>query len=141
MLLQPDIRPVRTGIYRLTDPYRYVWKDRDIVHRITVFKGFEHDGASVPRIVWTLSGLRPDGLIRAAALVHDWLYVFKGKLPKGSYQHKEAGTDWMNVTETWTRKQADQMFRRLMKEAGVPAYRRWLAYRAVRLFGWWYWNT
>ena len=35
--------------------------------RILIPKGFVYDGASVPRLVWTLSGILPDGLIRAAA--------------------------------------------------------------------------
>ena len=54
-----------------------------------------------------------------AALVHDALYqlIRLGILPKGS------------------RKEADKLFRRLLKEDGMTFFRRWYFYRAVRWFG------
>src|SRR5690606_37335397 len=97
------------------------------LHRITVPAGFEHDGASVPRLLWTLSGAAPDGLHRAAALVHDFNYRHRGRLPRGSFQHYLPGPArispaglvvydwaWYDCGEPVTRAQADRLFLRMM---------------------------
>lgn len=125
--------------YELSHDYSYQWRDGSFHFRIFIPAGFKYDGASVPRIVWSLVGLRPDGLLRAAALVHDWIYEHKGVLPEGSYQIKSAG-QWINLDTQFARKDADKMFKKIMREAGVKRVRRRLAYRAVRLGGWLPWN-
>ena len=131
--------PVADRLYRLEEDYIYCWKIDSTKYRITIPAGFTYDGASVPRPVWTISGLTPDGLIRAAALVHDWLYQFKGDLPKGSHQFFHKNSEWRNVIGKWNRKDADRLFSRIMREAGVARTKRRRAYRAVRLFGWIAW--
>lgn len=123
MLEQPDARPVAGGRYRLMHDYTY----RSHSWQITVPRGFEWDGASVPRFLWSLSGIRPDGLQRAAALVHDYLYRYSGSV-EGSYT-------------TFTRKGADVLFRDMIREAGGSWWMAWKAYRAVRLFGWMAWRS
>ncbi len=127
---QPDIRPIKAGQYRLKSTYRLGY--RDVVFKI--HQGFIHDGASVPRLVWTISGLRPDGLLRAAALIHDALYQHCGKLPFG----------WVlptNVlTNTFTRAESDVIFREIMKLAGVGWWKRKVAYAGVRAGGWASWR-
>ena len=134
--------PIADRLYRLVETYVYEWEKSvpgtELVHeyRITVPKGYVYDGASVPRIVWTVSGLTPDGLIRAAALVHDWIYDHKGHLPEGSQQYKDADGQWPTLHVTWNRKAADRIFGRIMREAEVSKLKRRAAYRAVRLFGW-----
>lgn len=92
------------------------WRGRTI----HVPAGFEHDGASVPRVVWTLSGLVPDGLIRAAALAHD--YVYRGNV------------------RSLTRRQADAMLHDLMVEAGISRWRAYVAWAGVRVGGWAAWK-
>ena len=77
-MMQPVNIPVLLGSgeegYKLVETYSYSWTMPDRLRRaITIPKGFTYDGASVPRLVWTLSGITPDGLIRAAALVHDFI--------------------------------------------------------------------
>lgn len=125
MLVQPDIRPIAWRRYRLAEDWSVEW-DGETFH---VPEGFEHDGASVPRPAWSLSGLRPDGLLRAAALLHDVFYGCGGELPPG----------W-GPDRLFTRKEADRAFYALMIEAGVPRWRAWVAYRAVRLGGRWSWQ-
>lgn len=138
MLKQPDILPISEDDYLLDEDYIYEWDIQGVPQRIIVPKGFIYDGASVPQIFWGL-GLRPDGLIRAAALVHDWIYNFDGDLPKGSYQYLQ-DNEWKPVIGRWKREDADRLFGRMMKEAGLPGWKRWLAYRAVRWFGSTYWS-
>lgn len=140
VMKQPNITPVRvSGIeaYQLVENYRYAWTlaSDGILREITVPRSLVYDGASAPRIVWTLSGILPDGLIRAAALVHDFLYIHAGKLPRGCYGCLKDGV-WVDLYgAVWSRKDADRMFARLMREAGVSKTQRRLAYTAVRLFG------
>lgn len=129
----------RWRAYELAEDYSYQWKKHDKHFRIFIKAGFKYDGASVPRFVWSITGIRPDGLIRAAALIHDWIYVYEGDLPAGSYQIL-VDDKWVNLDGKWTRKNADRIFARIMREAGVKKIRRRAAYRAVRLGGWIAWR-
>ena len=134
-MLQPDLRPIGKGKYKLQDEWTYTWTKYDITRRIVIPKYFECDGASVPRLLWTFTGITPDGLIRSAATLHDFIYRYGGKLPKGSYQQLTLDK-WIPLDDIWTRKNADRLFARVMREAGVSKSKRRLAYRGVRLFGW-----
>ncbi len=86
-------------------------------------EGFKYDGASTPRILWWV--LPRDGVHRAAALIHDYLYVFEGDMPDG---------------QTFTRKQADALFYKMLKDYGVASWRAAVAYRAVRIAGYFFWK-
>lgn len=93
----------------------------DLVYRgsrdtFTVAAGFVFDFASIPRLVtWLVPKL---GKYNKAAAVHDWLYV----------------------TQPVTRKDADGIFLRIMREESVAWWRRHLMHFAVRIGGWLYWN-
>jgi Protein of unknown function (DUF1353) len=92
----------------------------------TVPAGFRTDFASVPRVVvWLIPRL---GRYTLAAVLHDWL-VTEG-LRTGAVSPRDA----------------DGLFRRVMREQGVPIVRRWLMWTGVRLGaltdparrrGWW----
>lgn len=131
-----DGRPLglpRDRTYMLAHDYSYEWEKNGTPYRINIKAGFIYDGASVPRAAWSIAGLRPDGLLRAAATIHDFLYEHKGNLPKGSFQEwDEELIAWVEVKRTWTRKASDKMFGRLMREANVSRRRRRMAYLAVR---------
>ena len=74
--------------------------------------GFETDFASVPRVfVWLLPR---SGRYTKAAILHDWL---SARVREG----------------TFDRADADGLFRRSMRELGVPFVRRWLMWAAVRV--------
>ena len=107
---QPDIAPLPEGLYCLRSNYIY----EDSHNYIFIKKGFIHDGASAPRIAWTLSGLTPDGVIRAAALVHDYLY---------------------RCRKDYSKARADELFLTIMQRSGVTGRRRRLAYWGVKFFG------
>ncbi len=123
---QPDLEPVSDRLYRLRSTYLYLNNDGFFLR---IKKGYTSDGASVPRLVWTLTGITPDGLHRAAALIHDYIYDHAGRLPPQSCSKL-----------SWTRKEADQIFLRIMREAGVSSFKSAIAYRAVRAFGWTGWK-
>lgn len=124
--VQPDVRPLTATQYISTKNYIVVFRTPDRFIRVIVPKGFVSDGASVPRLAWTISGLRPDGLIRAAALVHDYLYKKNGACQDGFVGH--------STQFKVTRAQADMMFKMLMEAAGMSKYRVFLAYSSVRMF-------
>lgn len=98
----------------------FCWLSRTGVPSITVHKGYETDGASIPRFFWRLIG-GPFGQYREAAVVHDWLYS----------EHQ---------AHTFTRKQADAWFYEIMGELGVKQWRRWCMWRGVRAGGWLPWR-
>ncbi|MEJ7567717.1 MAG: DUF1353 domain-containing protein [Gaiellaceae bacterium] len=105
--------------WRLEADYEY----RDGATTIAVPSGFRFDLSSVPRLFWPL--IAPFELSIAAPLVHDFLYRHAGRPPDGS----------VAPPRTYTRAEVDQMFRAIMEAEAVPAWRRILAYLAVRSFG------
>ncbi len=109
--------------WRLEEPYSYQHGE----NLISIPAGFEFDLASIPRAIWWLAA--PFELSIAAPLLHDYLYRYGGKPPKGV----------ITPPREYTRKEADLLFREVMKEEGVAAWRRVPAYHAVRWFavgGW-----
>jgi len=88
---------------------------------ITIPAGYRFDLASVPRWAWRL--VAPFELSLVAPLVHDVLYEQLGR------------ADMDSDAPALTRKQVDQVFLHLMEREGIPAFRRRLAYRAVRMGG------
>ena len=144
----PHIIPIDKRNYRLDENYRYKWLrdiyinnefNKDVKNRINIPEGYIFDGASVPRWLWSISGIRPDGKQRTAALIHDWIYVHKGLLPTGSQEYQDKQGKWKIFQGKWTRKDADKIFAKILKESGMPkSKRRWM-YRAVHWFGWTKW--
>lgn len=78
---------------------------------IHVPKGFKTNFASSPRPLWWL--VPPMGKYGKAAVIHDYMYA------------KKIGT----------REWADKVFYEAMDTLGVPGWKRWLMYKAVRWFG------
>lgn len=93
---------------------------------LIVPRGFTSDLASIPRWLWWL--IAPFELSLAAALVHDYGYAHGGRM-------LVLTRDRMRRATYLTRARVDRAFYELMRDEGVWWWRRWLAYRAVRLFG------
>ena len=87
-------------------------------YKITVKKGFDFDGASIPQTLWSVYGNPLSVKFRIAALVHDALYASQ-KLP---------------------RELADAIFLDLMKQHEVGYLKRQTMYYAVRSAGWYSWK-
>lgn len=94
--------------------YRVGHADSPVV--IVVPAGYVTDFASIPRLAWTLIG-PPLGRHARAAIVHDWLYDTNG--------------DWGR----FSREQSDEIFLEAMEVLNVPALKRSIMFRAVRLGG------
>ena len=127
---QPDVRPCGKRLYINQKRYDIIIQNETGVrYTLSVPPAFISDGASVPRLAWTASGLTPDGLIRAAALVHDFIYTVKGKVMCQKH------TDGVVYQLSLDRKSADEIFLDLMLAATASSARSKLAFRAVRVFG------
>jgi len=92
----------------------YAWHDPEHGF-IEVPSGFLFDGASIPRLAWTIIGVTPfDSRIIHAAVIHDWLYS----------------------TRSLSRKFSDDVFKRIMKSEGrLNRLSISIIYRAVRIGG------
>lgn len=94
-------------LWRLATRFRYIG-----TKIIEVPIGFITDGASVPRVFWSL--FSPAGSYLGAAVIHDYLYH----------------------TKMFSRELCDKIFLEAMKAAGVGFLTRQTVYAAVRLGGW-----
>lgn len=120
----PLLRPrvdfmVDRNLWILAEEYRY--QDGD--HALIVPFGFTLNLASIPRPLWTLVSTFELGLV--GPIIHDFLYGCGGNPPAGTcVPHR-----------TYTRDEADVLFKELMKREKVPDWRWRTAYQAVRSFG------
>lgn len=83
----------------------------------TLRKGFDTDGASIPRFLWWFTNPW-DSQVVCGAFVHDALY-------------------WSRRT---SREVADAVFYAIMKKYGASFPKRFTIYLAVRCFGWIFYN-
>lgn len=124
-LPSPVVTYLTGRVWRLEQAYAY----EDIPRQITVPAQFEFDMSSIPRWFWFL--IAPFELSLAAPLLHDFVYRYAGSPPNGA----------VVPPAVYSRRQADQLFRKIMEQEGVASWRRTLAYWAVRLFGRLAWKT
>lgn len=111
-------------IWILEETYRY-----DNGHFvITIAAPFEFDLSSIPRPIWPV--VAPFELSIVAPLVHDFIYHHRGQLP----------VDAISPYQEFSRAETDLLFKQIMDAEGVEAWRSTAAYRAVRMFGWFYWH-
>ncbi len=102
------VRRVDANTWSVVDPLVYRGREE----RFVVPAGFRTDFATVPRLVaWLVPRF---GTFTLAAILHDWL-CSEG-IRSGAV----------------TSRQADGIFRRVMRESGVPVLRRWLMWAGVR---------
>jgi len=102
------VRRVDANTWSLVDQLVY----RGNRQRFVVPAGFHTDFATVPRVVtWLVPRF---GAYTLAAVLHDWLCT-EG-IRSGAVSSREA----------------DGIFRRVMRESGVPVLRRWLMWAGVR---------
>jgi len=104
-----DVTPLpKEGKYRLNKGV--------VVDGVMVPVGFEWDGASIPRFLWRVvtSAFQPD--IMVPSMVHAYLYS-------------------LGTSSGKTRKQADQLFRKLLRANGVDDDLVKTLYSGVRIGG------
>jgi hypothetical protein len=89
-------------------------------HTFTVPTGFISDGASIPRILWTLVGHPFDRRWRKESVLHDWFY--------------------RTTDHGVSRKMADKIFYDSLRDGGLRRTKAWLMYLGVRAGGWVAWK-
>ena len=82
-------------------------------YSITVKKGFDFDGASIPKWLWSIYGSPLNGDYVVASLIHDGLYA----------------------SQKVSKKVSDKIFLDVMKQSNVGYIKRTSMYLAVKLFG------
>lgn len=112
------VKPLRGSSRRMLEAALVYAADDGV--EFCVGRGFITDYATVPPL------LRPwvdqdSGMIREAAVLHDYLYTHNGI-------HK------------YTRRQVDMYFYEAMRALGMPLIKAYLVWLAVRLMGEKYWN-
>jgi Protein of unknown function (DUF1353) len=141
--VEPDVLPISDKVYQLQSDYSVRVILRHQMVEITSPKGQLTDLASIPRWVWTLSGLTPDGLYRGAAVIHDYIY---SKHVKGT-NYSRVGVALYEIKENFldstlwnlTRAECDSVFNQLIQQAGETGWKQWAMYHAVRTFGGFFW--
>lgn len=130
--LRPALEQVGSTQWRLVDDWTYAWKKGERRYRVEVPAGYTFK-PTVPRIFWP--AVAPTETL-TASLLHDYLYA---------NQDDAIVRRWDPAAERWgdaephTRRQADALFLRIMRQQKQAWWRRWLAYLAVRALGWaWY---
>lgn len=118
--------------FELLEPWVYRWEHEGEVRELTVPAGTVTDLASVPKLLrWWIE---PSDL-RQASIAHDLIYRCAGWVPSAYYI-----IGGKPCEERWTRRDADLLFARIMRESGVGIIARRNAYRGVRLAGWLIWR-
>ena len=82
-------------------------------YKITVKKGFDFDGASIPKWLWSIYGSPLNGNYVVASLIHDGLYA----------------------SQKVSKKVSDKIFLDIMKQSNVGYIKRTSMYLAVKIFG------
>ena len=80
---------------------------------VTIKKGLKTDGLSIPRLFWTIIGNPYNPKYVGSGIIHDGLYQ----------------------SHAVPQKEADLLFKSMLKHNGVGIIRRNLMYYALRLFG------
>ncbi len=106
---------VGKGRWKLTKPFEYI--NSPVIIRVPI--GFITDGASIPKIAWSLIGSPWSGRYSRAAVIHDYGYS----------------------SQTITRKEVDTIFLDGMKILGVSWWKRKTMWFFVRSFAWKPWNN
>ena len=82
-------------------------------YSVTVKKGFDFDGASIPKWLWSIYGSPLNGNYVVASLIHDGLYA----------------------SQKVSKKVSDKIFLDIMKQSNVGYIKRTSMYLAVKIFG------
>lgn len=106
----------KTGKWKLTEAWAVRVNTNNL--RVMILPGFESDGASIPRFLWSLVGPRFEAKTFPAAFLHDALYESK-------------------LFSRWF---ADAEFYRMLIGFGASRVRARLYWLAVRVFGGVFWD-
>ncbi|MEM7714145.1 MAG: DUF1353 domain-containing protein [Cyanobacteria bacterium P01_A01_bin.68] len=137
----------QNNVWTLEEEYCYF--DEIKQSKLVLHKGFEFDLSSIPRAFWRMVAIHE--LSIEAPLVHDFMYMSKGGERNHYFEKKgkffcknkifkEILASIESLGKPYSRKEADDLFLKMMEEAGVSKWRKWFGYIGVRLFGGLYWK-
>jgi hypothetical protein len=122
--------PLAVKAFTLDESTTTTWTNNGKKYTLTAPQGFTWDGATIPRPLWSIIGYYPTGIMLAASLWHDLIYVEKGKIYNVySGEH-----------EFVSRKHCDQLFYAHMLQSGVAEKAARTMYQTIRVFGRFYWS-
>ncbi len=113
-----------TRRWELLDNWHFVLEDGT---EVILHKGFDFDGASIPRPLWFF--LSPVGLLLIPGLIHDYGYRFN------QLWTKDAAGQIVPFMANAQRAEWDELFRRISDQINGMALIDYLAYLAVKWFG------
>nr|DAT37717.1 MAG TPA: Protein of unknown function (DUF1353) [Caudoviricetes sp.] len=111
MIHRPILKPYNKRQFEVAEDYTF--------ENITIPKGYQTNGANIPRIFWSLFPPNSPEYL-SAALIHDYMY----DLAMGTYDNP------LGITF----KYADKKFYENLLELNVPKWKAWLFYKSVRLY-------
>lgn len=111
-------------------------KDQTHPYQLQIPKKFNFDLATIPRFLWML--IAPFELSIIAPLVHDFLYVKKGKLYIG--EDHQITSEQTDTAIYISRLETDRIFLDHMKQEGIGKIKRYVCYYGVRWFGGMFWK-
>jgi hypothetical protein len=122
--------PLAIKKFKLDETTTTSWSTPKNTYIIEAKKGFTWDGATIPRPLWSIIGYYPTGIMLAASLWHDLIYIQKGNIYN---MHT-------NEYKFISRKHCDQLFYAHMLQSGVKEKAARTMYQTIRLFGRFYWS-
>lgn len=132
----PNVRLIwpRPRAWRLIEDFSVEWTAEGFPRqRLTALAGWEFDGASVPSAAEWFIGRE---LLLREAIPHDWIYAYRGEVPPESHLYLDEDGTWRPTYTTWSRRDADRLFARLLgANPFTQNAQRRAAFRAVRAFG------
>jgi hypothetical protein len=139
-----DASPQADGRWLINKPLR--WQNGK-THTVPAL--FLTDWASIPVFLPTLVAAlltawlsdRYDLGTYPAALIAGFVSSWLGLSSVGEHMWGAAVHDWLYWDQSVSRAEADKAFFDGMIDRGVLLIRAWSFYLAVRLFGWWAWET
>lgn len=137
---RPKTESIGNGLSRTLTDTPIIFRYKSVVYKIVIPAGFVFDGASIPRITWTLLGLTPHGDMDGPALPHDYIYHHQGKLPQGAFYFKFEGR-WIMCFDPITRSISDELLEALCEFFEVAgSIKTWAIWAGVRIGGWLAWR-
>ena len=127
---------------------QYCYPDENKKAEVILYECFHFDLASIPRFFWRIVAIHELSL--EATLVHDFMYMSRGGEKKFFQEKKGILGNCVEEKEIlgkieplgirYSRKEADDLFLKMMEDSHVNRYRRFLSYIGVRIFGIFYWR-
>lgn len=117
-IVPASLLPLSNGNYKTASVCSFNIEMDGRVYDLEIKDGFEFDGATIPRFLWSIAGYPFQSPRVTAAVMHDWLYT----------------------THVVKRKVADKLFYNAMIGLGCKRFCAGFDYLFVRMFGLVGWN-